>query len=385
MSDPESSPKTKKGDKGLWNGLRKSSPKKAVNRMFHKKPSSSSLRTLLENSKISTAQEDESPISDDEPSPLLRPRSMSAAPLAASSNCINNQQIRYVPKARRKPQYGIDPVSLLERNPTEEVPSIIVTCASILREKIRTEGMFRVPGRMTDILEMKISFEQGQGLGQDDPDVHAVAGLFCQFFRELPAPLLLYGLYQKWIEAAKLPEDQVPDRLQKICEELPEANYNILKFIMELLRDVSKHSGANRMGPRNLALVFGASLLNPPEIEQYDLENIKLQCTVVEVMIDLYEYIFESNTENRSFTRSKNKAMPTIPAGRPGISSSSGLPATTLRQKQKTVSGKSKKRNSVRQHHPSKSLDGTQSIEFSPTTDKPKKKTIDLEDSSEES
>lgn len=26
---------------------------------------------------------------------------------------------------------------------------------------IRKEGMFRIPGRMTEILEMKISFEQG--------------------------------------------------------------------------------------------------------------------------------------------------------------------------------------------------------------------------------
>ena len=29
------------------------------------------------------------------------------------------------------------------------------------------EGLFRIPGRMTDILEMKISFEQGALIGMD--------------------------------------------------------------------------------------------------------------------------------------------------------------------------------------------------------------------------
>ena len=68
------------------------------------------------------------------------------------------------------------------------------------------EGLFRIPGRATDILEMKISFEQGKGLGVDEPDAHAVAGLLSQFFRELPEPLLTFELYQKWIAITSKPE-----------------------------------------------------------------------------------------------------------------------------------------------------------------------------------
>ena len=52
---------------------------------------------------------------------------------------------------------------------------------------------------MTDILEMKISFEQGHGLGIEEPDTYAVAGLLSQFFRELPEPLLMYDLYKDWV------------------------------------------------------------------------------------------------------------------------------------------------------------------------------------------
>ena len=62
--------------------------------------------------------------------------------------------------------------------------------------------MFRIPGRMTSIVEMKNSFEQGNGLGTEEVETLDIAGLVAQFFRELPEPLLTYELYYNWIDAA---------------------------------------------------------------------------------------------------------------------------------------------------------------------------------------
>lgn len=95
---------------------------------------------------------------------------------------------------------------------------------------------------------------------------------------------------------------------------MPEANYNLLKYFIEFLTQVSKHAGANRMGVRNLALVFGASLLNPPEDVPYDLNNIKLQCEVIEQLIGNYAVIFEGAQEDQS-TKRTEKQVATIPAG----------------------------------------------------------------------
>ena len=64
---------------------------------------------------------------------------------------------------------------------------------------------------MTDILEMKISFEQGNGLGIEEPDTYAVAGLLAQFFRELPEPLLMYDLYNNWVN---VPSEYISYRVQ---------------------------------------------------------------------------------------------------------------------------------------------------------------------------
>ena len=62
--------------------------------------------------------------------------------------------------------------------------------------------MFRIPGRMTSIVEMKESYEQGNGLGVEETETLEIAGLVAQFFRELPEPLLTYDLYYNWIDAA---------------------------------------------------------------------------------------------------------------------------------------------------------------------------------------
>ena len=72
------------------------------------------------------------------------------------------------------------------------------------------------------------------------------------------------------------------------------------------------------MGAKNLGLVFGASLLNPPSIDQYDLTNIKLQCVVVEQMITHYSYIFEG-TESVQPSRARSRTVATIPAGNPQV------------------------------------------------------------------
>jgi len=238
--------------------------------------------------------------------PLLRARS----PL----NCT-------VPMARVKPQFGVIPSELLANYPDEPVPAILVKCTSILRNSLREQGLFRIPGKMTSILEMKISFEQGkQELLEQETNMHNITGLISQFFRELPEPLLTFRLYKAWVNAAGASEKKRLGKLKKLTKKLPQANYNILRFFIRFLVDVSKNSGANRMSAQNLALVFGASLLNPQEMDMADLAKIKLQCTIIELLITNYSMIFDDSevTDVTPARQQQRSNVATIPAGRPG-------------------------------------------------------------------
>ena len=39
-----------------------------------------------------------------------------------------------LPKARKKPQFGMHPTDLFEKNPDEEVPAIVVACVTELKK-----------------------------------------------------------------------------------------------------------------------------------------------------------------------------------------------------------------------------------------------------------
>ena len=115
---------------------------------------------------------------------------------------------------------------------------------------------------------------------------------------------------------AESQEESPLDKYVEILKQLPVPNYDVLKYVTEFLTHVAKHSGANRMGTRNLALIFGASFLNPPITEKYDLENIKLQCEIIENFIIHFSYIFEGNHEiAKSVPSIRLKQVATIPAG----------------------------------------------------------------------
>jgi len=305
-----------KGEK-KWMGIKK--PK-----LFRKGSSSSVTVGDLSTSESSSDKSEASPSP-----PTNRPRSVSTFVKAEGSHSISHSSGQCVPRARRKPQFGTDPSDLFARYPDEPVPAVVVACVEVLDQNLLKEGLFRIPGRMTDILEMKISFEQGKGLGIEEPDPHAVAGLLAQFFRELPEPLLTHSLYHKWVAIPKMTEeDKKPKKCVRLLRRLPPANHNLLTHFIEFLTRIAKHSGANRMGARNLALVFGASLLNPADDEEYDLVNIKAQCDLVELMINHYSAIFQGTSE--TYVSRAERAVATIPAG---IRSADNSPATHSKKK----------------------------------------------------
>mmetsp|Transcript_126174 Transcript_126174/g.188285 ORF Transcript_126174/g.188285 Transcript_126174/m.188285 type:complete len:428 (-) Transcript_126174:89-1372(-) len=266
------------------------------------------------------------------PHPLLRPKSLVSI---VTDGIIHEEEPAKEAPPVVKAQFGLHPTELVQRFPDEPVPAILVACIDILEADIRREGIFRIPGRMTTILEMRVSFEGGNGLGVEDPCTLDIAGLVAQFFRELPEPLLMYDLYYNWIESVKKEnEEKIRESVKEMLSKIPEANYNILQYFIRFLANVGKNSGANRMGPRNLALVFGASLLNPPAIDQYDLANIKLQCSVIEHMITGYAYIFENEVDTDANSQKvREKQVATIPAGNPNAPPANLAPAGENRRK----------------------------------------------------
>ena len=56
-------------------------------------------------------------------------------------------------------------------------------------------------------------------------DIHSVSSLLKMYFRELPNPVCTYHLYEKFVEAAKAPENQRLVLMRDVVQQLPPPNY----------------------------------------------------------------------------------------------------------------------------------------------------------------
>lgn len=113
------------------------------------------------------------------------------------------------------------------RNPSEQLPRVVDQIiwqlndtgmfslnVFLILEGVRTEGIFRISANFSHMKELKkliqlsifLAFISSECLGfpinwpAEDP--HTLAGLTKTFIRDLPEPLLLFTLYNKWIDVA---------------------------------------------------------------------------------------------------------------------------------------------------------------------------------------
>ncbi|OXB74185.1 UNVERIFIED_CONTAM: hypothetical protein H355_014568 [Colinus virginianus] len=97
-------------------------------------------------------------------------------------------------------------------------------------------------------------------------DVHTVASLLKLYLRELPEPVIPFAKYEDFLSCGQLlskDEGEGTQELVKQVKNLPQANYNLLKYICKFLDEVQAHSSVNKMSVQNLATVFGPNILRP--------------------------------------------------------------------------------------------------------------------------
>lgn len=95
-------------------------------------------------------------------------------------------------------------------------------------------------------------------------DCHVVASVLKAYLRSLPEPLLTYQHYQEFMEIAQIANDQQRKAaILNIINQLPEGNYNNLKYLMKFLSKLSEKNQQNKMSTQNIAIVMSPNLLWP--------------------------------------------------------------------------------------------------------------------------
>ncbi|KAM4718743.1 rho GTPase-activating protein 21a isoform 2-T2 [Anableps anableps] len=180
------------------------------------------------------------------------------------------------------------------------VPLIVEVCCKLVEERgLEYTGIYRVPGNNAAISNMQEELNN-KGMGdidiQDDKwrDLNVISSLLKSFFRKLPEPLFTNDRYADFIEANRI-EDPVERLkvLKRLLHELPDHHYETLKFLSAHLKTVAENSEKNKMEPRNLAIVFGPTLVRTTDDNMtHMVTHMPDQYKIVETLIQNYDWFF---------------------------------------------------------------------------------------------
>ncbi|MGH0158200.1 UNVERIFIED_CONTAM: hypothetical protein FKN15_034722, partial [Acipenser sinensis] len=163
---------------------------------------------------------------------------------------------------------------------------------------LKSEGLYRVSGFTEHIEDVKMGFDRDgdkADIGADTyADINIIASALKLYFRDLPIPLITYDAYSKFIEGAKFIN---PDsRLEAIHEALlllPPAHYETLRYLVTHLKKVTMYEKDNFMTSENLGIVFGPTLMRPPDQNTLiTLNDMRYQKLIVQLLIENEDVLF---------------------------------------------------------------------------------------------
>eukprot|EP00066_Takifugu_rubripes_P017127 XP_011606393.1 PREDICTED: rho GTPase-activating protein 21 isoform X2 [Takifugu rubripes] len=196
------------------------------------------------------------------------------------------------------------------------VPLIVEVCCNLVEERgLEYTGIYRVPGNNAAISNMQEELNN-KGMNDIDPrddkwrDLNVISSLLKSFFRKLPEPLFTNDKYADFIEANRT-EDPVERLkvLKRLLHELPAHHYETLKFLSAHLKTVAENSEKNKMEPRNLAIVFGPTLVRTTDDNMtHMVTHMPDQYRIVETLIQNYDWFFTEEGNGEPVTVSREES-----------------------------------------------------------------------------
>ncbi|XP_040918445.1 rho GTPase-activating protein 23 isoform X6 [Toxotes jaculatrix] len=178
------------------------------------------------------------------------------------------------------------------------IPMIVEICCGLVEEMgLEYTGIYRVPGNNAMVSMLQDQLNKGVDINPAEEkwqDLNVVSSLLKSFFRKLPEPLFTNDKYNDFIDANRM--ENASDRLKtmkKLIRDLPDHYYHTLKFLVGHLKTVADNSDKNKMEPRNLALVFGPTLVRTSEDNMKDMvTHMPDRYKIVETLIQHYTWFF---------------------------------------------------------------------------------------------
>ncbi|XP_052002412.1 beta-chimaerin-like isoform X3 [Xyrauchen texanus] len=200
--------------------------------------------------------------------------------------------------SRIKKVFSCDLTTLVKAHNTPR-PMVLDMCIKEIENRgLKSEGLYRVSGFTEHIEDVRLAFdrdgEKADISANVYTDINIIAGALKLYLRDLPIPVITYDVYYKFIQAAKITD---PDsRLEAVHDgllQLPPAHYETLRYLMTHLKRVTVYEKENYMTAENLGIIFGPTLMRPPD--QYTLSTLndmRYQKIIVQLLIEHEDILF---------------------------------------------------------------------------------------------
>lgn len=180
----------------------------------------------------------------------------------------------------------------------KNIPLLLEHCCSTI-EDIGKDlvGIYRVSGNVASVQLLKTELdtkETGEIDWDDDKwrDPNNVGSLLKSFLRNIADPIVPNDLYMKMIQANRVSDPT--ERLyamKNVVKSLPEYHFESLTFLVKHLKTMSDNKEKNKMGPENMAIVFGPNIIRTNTVTAM-VQDMSDQCKIVETFIKQCDWMF---------------------------------------------------------------------------------------------
>lgn len=187
-------------------------------------------------------------------------------------------------------------------NDTVAPPLIVTKCIDFIeKHAIDLPGIYRISAKQSSVKQLALAIEKDELGFQFDPardEPAAVAGVFKDYLRQLPEPVLAIP----WAERIKYTherEEHIRNGfaiLKGKIRRLPPIHQITLKVIVQHLSKVAQHADQNKMTAANLSVVFSPCLLSEADHETTSVAAAMEEDKTMEDLILYCNDIFDLKT-----------------------------------------------------------------------------------------
>ncbi|CCD71914.1 Unconventional myosin-IXa-like [Caenorhabditis elegans] len=195
------------------------------------------------------------------------------------------------PKTNGGRFFGASLVSIVDDDHT--VPTLLDRLFFAIETRaLFVEGVYRKSGSLPQVRSIRKVIEStadADSVNLEDIGVHVLTTLVKAFFRELAEPIIIFDLYENFLNVSEVEDMGERVRcLSVMIELLPKPNRAVLDRLMYHLARVADQEAVNKMGCNNLALIFGPCVLRRQDSAhaQEQLNDVARQTGCVQTLIE---------------------------------------------------------------------------------------------------